>query len=382
MLEFGQIAAGPFAGMLLADLGADVVKVERPDGGDSMREWPPLMQLDDDSQSYSANFASLNRNKRSIAVDLKDPAAIARLRALSGSVDVVMENFRPGVLTRLGLGYDALSSVNPRLVYCSISGYGQSGPYANKGAFDVTVQAISGVMSVTGEEDGPPVKCGVPIGDFVAALYAAYSILAVIRRVDESGRGAYIDCSMLGGLMGIAALQTSEFYGTGVAPKRLGAKHPRNAPYQAFQASDKPFVVAAGNHELWRKLCADVVGRAELVDDARFATQTLRADNQKVLEGILQPIFSLRTAAEWLVALDRSGIPCAPVNGYEAILADPQVSAMGLLHDLRLPNGVTTTTVGFPVEMTGYEFRVDREPPSLGEHTEEVFREWLQPVAR
>src|SRR5512142_2533648 len=232
VLEFGQIAAGPFAGSLLADLGADVVKVERPDGGDGMREWPPV-SINDAGDGFSENFASLNRNKRSVTADLKSTDDIARLRELAARADVLIENFRAGVLARLGLGFEALRAVNPGLVYCSISGYGQSGPYAKRGAFDVTVQAASGVMSVTGEEGGAPVKCGVPIGDFCAGLYAAYTILAALRRREATGEGAFIDCSMIGSLIGVSALQTSEYFGNGKAPRRLGSAHPRNAPYQA-----------------------------------------------------------------------------------------------------------------------------------------------------
>jgi succinate---hydroxymethylglutarate CoA-transferase len=374
VLEFGQIAAGPFAGMLLADLGADVVKVERPDGGDGMRNWPPVLRNDGDE--FSGNFASLNRNKRSIAIDLKDRTAVARLLRLSSRADVILENFRPGVLTRLGLGYDRLAEANEGLVYCSISGYGQTGPYASRGAFDVTVQAVSGVMSVTGEEDGDPVKCGVPIGDFAAGLYAAFCILAAVRQRAETGRGAYIDCSMLGSLLGISALQTSEFFGTGRSPARLGSAHPRNAPYQAFQGRDKPFVVAAGTHELWCKFC-EVVQMPHLVADPRFATQEKRAANQRELVSILQPAFLSRSADEWLAAFERRGIPCAPVNDFATILADPHVASMGLLHELCLPNGIRTPTVGFPIGISGYEFRVRRVPPTLGQDTDAVMDEWL-----
>ncbi len=237
VLEFGQIAAGPFAGSLMADLGADVVKVERPDGGDGMRSWPPLSSQEDGAPVFSENFASLNRNKRSITVDLKNSKSVTRLRELIANCDVVVENFRLGVLARLGLGFETLREANPRLVYCSISGYGQTGPYAKKGAFDVTVQAMSGLMSVTGEPDATPVKCGVPVGDFCAGLYAAYTILARLMQARETGQGGYIDCSMPGSLIGVAALQTSEFFGTGDTPQPLGSAHPRNAPYQAFMAA-------------------------------------------------------------------------------------------------------------------------------------------------
>lgn len=223
VLEFGQIAAGPFTGSLLADLGADVVKVERVDGGDGMRSWPPLSAADD-GEVFSENFASLNRNKRSIAINMKDPADLARLKRLCQAADVVVENFRPGVMDKLGVGYQALSELNPRLIYCSISGYGQTGPYARRGAFDVTIQAMSGLMSVTGEADSGPVKCGVPVGDFCAGLYAAYSIAAALHERHRTGLGRQIDCSMLGSLIGISALQTSEFFGT--APRPAGSVPP------------------------------------------------------------------------------------------------------------------------------------------------------------
>lgn len=379
VLEFGQIAAGPFAGSLLADLGADVVKVENPSGGDGMRGWPPLTK-GHEGTAYSENFASVNRNKRSIAIDLKDAGSVARLKGLAAAADVVVENFRAGVLPRLGLGYDELKQRNPRIVYCSITGYGQEGPYADKGAFDVTVQAMSGLMSVTGEEGRAPVKCGVPVGDFCAGLYAAYTITAAILRSRETGVGAYIDCSMLGALLGVAALQTSECFGTGRPGRRLGSAHPRNAPYQAFQARDEYFVIAAGNDALWREV-AGAAGMPALVDDPRFRTQLDRAKNQAALAELLQPVFATRTARDWLTEMDRRGVPCAPINGYPEILVDPQVESMGLVQPLDLPNGVATKTVGFPVKISGFEFGIYRNPPALGAHTDEVEREWLVPLA-
>ena len=289
VLEFGQIAAGPFAGSLLADLGADVVKVENPSGGDGMRGWPPLSAAEDGAV-FSENFASVNRNKRSITCDLKDKASLARLADLVSVCDVLIENFRPGVMGRLGLGYEEVRQRYPGLVYCSISGYGQTGPYAERGAFDVTVQAMSGLMSITGEEGRPPVKCGVPVGDFCAGLYAAYTILAALMQARATGQGSYIDCSMLGSLIGVAALQTSEFFGTGRSGGRLGSAHPRNAPYQAFRASDAYFAIAAGNDALWREV-AEAVGLPELTDDPRFRTQSDRARNQKALAGSARGAF-------------------------------------------------------------------------------------------
>ncbi|MGG0175821.1 CaiB/BaiF CoA transferase family protein [Gottfriedia acidiceleris] len=376
VIELGQIASGPFTGMLFADLGADVVKVERPGVGDGMRSWPPLIG-NEESQEYSGNFASLNRNKRSITIDLKDDEQLGRLKKLCEQADVLIENYRPGVLSRVGLGYKELNQINPRLVYCSISGYGQKGPYAKKGAFDVTVQAISGMMSVTGEDSGPPVKCGVPVGDFVTGLYAAYCILAAINEVQRTGKGTHIDCSMLGSLLGISALQTSEFYGTGMVPKRMGSAHPRNAPYQGFHAKDKPFVIAAGNDKLWKEVC-EIVGIPELVNDSRFKTQILRAKNQVEISKILQAFFETRDAEYWLAEFDSKGVPCAPINNFEEILNDPHVQSMGLIKELELPNGIKSEYVGFPIFMSDFDFKLYRNPPKLGEHNMEVFRDWLE----
>jgi len=376
VLEFGQIVTAPFCSLLLADFGADVVKVENPEGGDGMRQWPPLMQESDGGERFSGNFASLNRNKRSLVADLKDAQQVERLRELCASADIVLENFRPGVMDRLGLGYETLRERNPRLIYCSLTGYGQTGPYAKKGAFDVTVQAISGVMSVTGEEDGPPVKCGVPVADFTAGLYAAYSSLAAYEQAKRTGQGTHVDCSMLGCMLGISALQISEYFGTGNAPKRLGSAHPRNAPYQGFEARDKPFAIAAGNDKLWGEVCA-AVGMPQLKGDARFVTQTLRAKHQHELADILQPHFALRDAADWLAEFDRRGVPCAPVNSFADILADEHVAGMGIVHDIELPNGVHTPTLVYPVKLKGYSFETGVRPPRLGEHTEEVYAQWL-----
>ncbi|MBB3065992.1 CaiB/BaiF CoA transferase family protein [Limibacillus halophilus] len=376
VLELGQIAAGPFTGSLMADLGADVVKVERPDGGDGMRNWPPLSKPSE-GEAYSENFASLNRNKRSIALDLKDPGDRQALKTLVSSADVLLENYRPGVLDRLELGYEALSAINPRIIYCSISGYGQQGPNASKGAFDVTVQAMAGIMSVTGEDGAPPVKCGVPVGDFCAGLYAAFSIVSVMREVERTGIGKRIDCSMVGSLLGVSALQSSEFFGSGEVPKRLGSAHPRNAPYQAFKAADDYFVIAAGNDRLWKEVC-DAVGLPNIAVDPRFLTQADRARNQVELVKLLAPEFLKKSASAWLVEMDSRNVPCAPINNFEQILNDPQIKYMGLVCPLRLPNGVETQTVKYPVGISGYDLGVYRNPPELGEHNAEVLSEWTK----
>ena len=375
VLELGQIAAGPFTASLLADLGADVVKIERPDGGDGMRQWPPLSKTEDGGV-FSENFASVNRNKRSVALDLKSPDDIALLKSFVAKADILIENYRPGVLPRLGLGYDDLNAVNPKLIYCSISGYGQTGPYASKGAFDVTVQAIAGIMSVTGDAGAPPVKCGVPVGDFCAGLYAGFSVLAMLRKAEQTGQGAHIDCSMLGSLLGVSALQTSEFFGNQIPPERLGSAHPRNAPYQAFEAADTHFVIAAGNDKLWHEVCA-AVGMDELANDARFLTQADRAKNQTILVDILAPVFKSRSAADWLEEMDGRNVPCAPINDFAEILRDPHVQHMGLAKPLDLPNGAKTNSIAFPIAITGVDTGRMQPPPALGAHNDEIIADWL-----
>jgi len=363
VIEFCQIAAGPFAGMLLADQGADVIKVESPEG-DGMRSWPPH------NGGYSENFASLNRSKRSVVLDLKRPEQLAAARQLCLSADVVLENFRPGVMARLGLGYETLAAEKRALVYCSISAFGQEGPRASEGGFDVTLQAIGGVMSVTGEPGGAPVKCGVPLTDFAAGLYAAYAVAAALLRVRATGEGARIDVPMLGTTLAIAALQTSEYFGNGRDPQKLGSAHPRNAPYQAFRAKDDYFVMAAGNDDLFRRAC-EGIGRPELVADPRFASTALRARNQAALKKIWEAECARWTAEECLAIMRRQGVPCAPINRYSQALADPQVAHYGWVQPLELPGGGATKTFVSPLGPGA----AARRPPALGEHTEEVLAE-------
>ena len=364
VVEFCQVAAGPFCGMLLADYGAEVVKVEPPEG-DAMRQWPPL------SGGYSENFASINRGKKSVALDLKNPADRDFARVLVLESDVLVENNRPGVMQRLGLGWDWFGPRKPSLVYCSVSAFGQSGPRAAEGGFDLTIQAATGVMSVTGEEGGAPVKCGVPISDFTAGLYAAFSIMALITRVRAGGPGGTIDVPMFATTLAVAALQTSEYFGTGRNPRKLGSAHPRNAPYQAFRAADGWFAIAAGNDRLWQAVC-EVVGAPEWAGEARFATTTLRAANQVALKEMLEARFAAAQASEWLARFRAAGVPCAPINGYAEALADPQAVHLGLAVPATLPGGHATRTVGCPVRLDGTPVAIDATFPALGEHTRQL----------
>ncbi len=362
VVEFCQVAAGPFCGMLLADFGADVVKVE-PHEGDTLRQWPPI------SNGFSENFASLNRGKRSIALDLKNPVDRDLARALVLESDVLVENNRAGAMQRLGLGWDWFGERKPSLVYCSISAFGQSGPRSGEGGFDLTIQAAAGVMSVTGEPDGEPVKCGVPVSDFTAGLYAAYSISALLARVRAGGAGGSVDVPMFATTLAIAALQTSEYFGTGRDPRKLGSAHPRNAPYQAYRAREGWFAIAAGNNKLWRSVC-EVVGTLELVEDPRFASPTLRAANQVELKGLLEERFAAHDAGHWLERFAAAGVPCAPINSYSQALADPQARHLGLVQPMTLPGGTQTRTVACPIRFDGEPVPVDTRPPALGEHDE------------
>lgn len=374
VVELAHVAAGPFAGMLLADLGADVVKVEPP-GGDQMRGWPPFADSGAEGERFSHNFASVNRNKRSVVADLKDPGDLARVRDLIDAADVVVENYRPGVLDRLGLGYAAVADGHSGLVYCSISGYGLTSPYRDAGAYDVVIQGMSGLMSVTGEPDGSPVKAGVPVGDFTAGLYAAYTIAAVLPQVRGSGRSVRLDVPMLDCLLGISALQTSELWGTGREPARLGTAHPRNAPYQAFAAADADFTVAAGNDRLWAAV-AEVVGVPALVADPRFATQVDRVAHQHQLAALLQERFVEEKRDHWLTQLRARGVPCGPVHGFGEILADPHAEQTGLVATLDLPVAGPTPTVVYPVRIEGQPPRLDRPAPRLGADAD-VYDEWV-----
>lgn len=365
VIEFCQVAAGPFCGMLLADLGAELIKIEHPDGGDGLRAWPPL------TAGFSENFASLNRNKRSVTLDLKSASGKAAALSLCARADVVIENNRPGVMGRLGLGFDDIRAANPKIVYASISGFGQEGPRANDGGFDVTVQAIAGVMSVTGTPDGDPVKCGVPISDFSTGLYAAFAVAAALRAVAEGAPGRHIDVSLQGATLGVAALQTSEFFGSGKVPQRLGAAHPRNAPYEAFRAKDDWFVMAAGNDKLWHGVCR-IIGRLDLATDPRFLTNKDRAQHQGELKLLLETVFGTRDAAHWIDACREAGIPCGRINDYRAALSDPQIEAMGFVQEITLPGGTRTRTFGCPIRLDGETLPIRRNPPALGEHNAEI----------
>ncbi len=367
VVEICQIAAGPYCAMLLGDLGADVIKIEPP-SGDAMRQWPPI------TGGFSENFASVNRNKRAISLDLKSAEGLKSAQQIIDKADVLLENNRPGVMRRLKLDYETVSKTNPALVYCSISAFGQTGPRAEQGAFDVTMQAISGIMSVTGEKDAAPVKCGVPLSDFATGLYAAFHIAAALYERKTTGRGVHIDASMFGSSLGIAPLQVSEYFGTGLDPERLGSRHPRNAPYQAFKASDDYFVLAAGNQRLF-EIVLKTVDRMDLLEDERFLTTAARAQNQDSLTELLEQAFASDTAEHWYRKFIEAGVPTAPINRYGDALSDPQVMAQGWVQSLELPGGATTKTFAHPIQVSDRDLPIRLRPPAVNEHEQEILEE-------
>lgn len=371
VIEFCQFAAGPYSALLLADMGAEVIKIESPSGGDPLRHWHPH------SDGYSHNFASINRNKKSVVLDLKSEKDLAIARDLVASADVLVENFRPGVMSRLGLGYEELIKRTPALVYCSVSAYGQTGPRVSEGGFDLTAQAIGGVMSVTGEPDGEPVKCGVPIADFGTGLYAAFAISCALRKAERSGEGEHIDVSLLGSVLGMGALQTSEYFGNLRDPVKLGSAHPRSAPYQAFRTGDGHIAVAIGNDRLWQKFCT-LLGLEELLEEPAYASNPDRAANQLSLKQIVETRFSKETTSALCELFRESGLPSAPINTYSQALQDEQVVHMEWVQDTELPGGASIKTFASPIRMSGKGFDIRLAPPALGEHTEQVVSSLLE----
>lgn len=369
VIEFCEVAAGPFCGMLLADMGADVIKVERPVMGDSMRSWPPQRN------GYGETFAALNRNKRSVVLDLRDESQLHQARALIWeTADVVIQNYRPGVMSKYGLDFESLKKEKENLIYCSMSAFGQTGPRASEGGYDLTMQAIAGVMSVTGEAGHDSVKSGAPVSDFSTAFYAAFSIVSFLYAARKSGQGAHIDISMLGATLGFSVLQLSELFGNGVDPKKHGSAHPRNAPYRAFRASDGEFVIAAGNDRLWQRVC-EAMRRKDLLEDQRFSSTSSRAAHQGALFDLLSKDFREQSVSYWVDLFTAYGVPVGPINSYSAAIADPQVGYLELITEMELPPGGNTRTLLPPFHVNGKLLPVRRRPPALGEHTAEILED-------
>ena len=359
---------GPYCAMLLGDLGADVVKVERPGGGDDARAMAPHVA------GESAAFMTFNRNKRSITVDLKTSDGVAIVRQLAAGADVLLENWRPGTAERLGLGYPAISSENPRIIYCSISGFGQTGPYAARGGFDRIAQGMSGLMSITGEEDGPPLPVPIPISDIGTGMFAVIGILAALAARARTGRGQTVDASLLETPIAWSVYEVSSYFATGEPPKRLGHGHRTSAPYQAFRTADGWVNLGGGSPTFWPKIC-QILGVPELLDDPRFATSGLRVKHRKALETLLEEKFRAAPTAVWLERLDAAGIPVGPIWTYDQVFADPHVIDREMVVEVKHPRAGATRVLGIPLKLGETPGSIRRPAPVLGEHTDEILRE-------
>ena len=363
VLELTHVMAGPFCGQVLADMGADVIKVEPPGTGDSSRR----------SMGTGA-FLAVNRNKRSVALDLKDAAHRDAFLRLADGADVVLENNRPGVAERLGVDHATLRGRNPRLVYASISGFGQTGPYAQRAGYDLIAQGLSGVMSVTGEPDGDPIKCGIPIGDLSAALFCAVGILSALAARERTGEGQLVDTSLFEGALALSIWETAELWATGRAPGKLGSAHRLTAPYQALRTADGHLTVAGNTQPQWEKLCA-VIGRGELVEDPRFAANADRMANRPELVAELEAALASDTTDAWVARLEEAGIAAGPIHDYAEVLSDPHTRAREMEVTMEHPEEGTVRGLGIPVKLSATPGTVRRAAPLLGQHTTEVLRE-------
>ena len=370
VLDFSQVMAGPYCCMLLGDMGADVIKVEPPGAGDQARKSMEYRLKGDDSPG----FLALNRNKRSIALNLKEDAGREVLYELVRTADVVVENGRPGVAKRLKIDYPTLSAINPRLVYASISGFGQTGPWADRPGFDLIAQAMSGAISATGLPGQEPVKSDVPFADLGAGLFALYGILSALIGRQLSGQGQFIDASLFEAALGLSIWETTEFWATGKPPRPLGTANRMSAPYQAVKAKDGYFVFGAANQKLWVRLC-ETIGRDDLLNDARFLTNSSRMKHREVLIGKLSSEFAKGTVHEWVEKLLAAGVPAAPIYDYAQALGADHTAARQMVMQVAHPKEGTYNSLGFPVKLSATPQQVRMPPPLLGQHTDELLAE-------
>lgn len=370
VLDVSQVMAGPFASMLLGDMGADVIKIEPSDGGDQTRRAMGFKLKGNDS----LGFFNLNRNKRSFALNLKSERARKVFYELVKTSDILLENYRPGVTKRLGIDYETLKKINPRLIYASISGFGQTGPWSQRPGFDLIAQAMAGTMSITGQPGGPPTKCGVPVSDIGCALFVVYGLLSALIGRGKTGRGQYVDGSLFEAAIAFSIWDISDYWGTGNVPTPLGTANRYSAPYQAVRAKDTHFVMGANSNKLFQQLC-ELLGRPELFADQRFASVSGRLANRIVLIEELEKSFASKTADEWVDTLLAAGIPAGPICNIEQALSSEHAKAREAVMELDHPVEGRVKSIGFPVKLSESKQRVRRHPPLLGEHNEEILSE-------
>ncbi|WP_030902799.1 CaiB/BaiF CoA transferase family protein [Streptomyces sp. NRRL F-5126] len=369
VLDLSRILSGPMATMVLADLGADVIKIEDTARGDDTRQWGPPFQGPE-----SAYFLSANRNKRGIRVDLKHPRGLDLVRRVAEGADVLVENFRPGTAARLGLGYQELAELNPRLIYASISGYGQTGPWSARPGYDAIAQAQSGMMSITGEPDGAPVRPGVPTADIGAGMWATIGVLAALHARERTGRGQHVDVSLFDGQLAWLTYVAGGYFATGELPRPLGSAHPTIVPYQALATADGHLMVAVGNDRLWLRFTT-ALGVPELADDPRFRGNPDRVEHRAELLPLLEAVLAGKSRAHWAAELDAAGVPCAPIATVAEALEGEQARARGMVAEIDHPTAGRLRTLGSPLKLSATPPAVRTPPPTLGQHTEQVLAE-------
>ncbi len=375
VIELARVLAGPWAGQLLADLGADVIKIENPDGGDDTRKWgPPFVTGADGENLSAAYYHATNRGKRSVAIDLKTETGQEAVRRLASSADILIENFKVGGLAKYGLDYETLKVVNPRLVYCSITGFGQTGPYATRAGYDFIIQAMSGLMSITGEPGREPQKAGVAISDIFTGLYSVIAIQAALRHAEETGEGQFIDMALLDSQVGVLANQNLNYLVSGKAPVQMGNAHMNIAPYEVLPVADGHIILAVGNDGQFRRLC-EVIGRPELSRDTGFITNEARVTNRKRLRETLLGELASWKKSDLLGKLEAAHVPASPINTIEEMFADPQTVARGMRMELHDKHGTILPGVRSPVLLPASPLVYERPSPRLGEHTDEVLAE-------
>ena len=388
VLDLSRVLAGPWAGQNLADLGAEVIKVERPKFGDDSRTYGPPWVKDREGTDTkdSAYFTSANRGKKSITLNISRPEGQKLVRELARVSDVLIENYKFGDLARYGLAYDDLKQINPRLIYCSVTGFGQTGPYREHPGYDFMIQGMGGMMSVTGEPDGDPKegkagggpqRAGVPVADIITGMYASIAICAAIAHRAETGIGQHLDLALLDSQIALLAYQNTNYFATGLPPKRIGNLHPNIVPYQPFKTADGDVILACGNDNLFRKFC-EAAGCAELADDPRFAGNGKRVENRAELTRLLQAVFAKRLTREWVEILEAAGVPNGPINDIAQVFAEPQVKARGIRVELDHPVAGRLPTVASPMRFSATPVEYKLAPPVLGQHTEEILRGLLQ----
>ena len=382
VLDLSRVLAGPWCSQHLADLGAEVIKIERPGTGDETRAWGPpyLKDADGNDTTEAGYYLSCNRGKKSLTLDIATKEGQDIVRKLAAKSDVVLENYKVGQLKKYGLGYDDLSAINPKIVYCSITGFGQTGPWSHRPGYDFIIQGLGGLMSITGERDdlpgGGPQKVGVAVTDLMTGMYATIAILAALTHRERSGAGQYIDMALLDVSVAMLANMNMNYLTSGQVPKRWGNAHPNVIPYQVFACSDGHIIVAVGNDSQFRKFC-DVLGKTALGIDERFATNSNRIRNRTALIPLLEPLVKLRTRDEWVSALEAAGIPCGPINTIDQVFENPQVKARGIKVKISHPLAGTVPQVASPMRFSETPIEYHAAPPTLGQHNDYVLRELL-----